>query len=267
MSSLKILEVKKKDTPPTNVNPLLPQHPFLWSICAGPRSGKSNMICNLLLNENFYYCEKKEPYSFFDEVFHVSPTAPFDKTTRDILPKLDNLIMITDPHDIMNCDTLLEKVMEEQAKAEEADRKKILWIYDDCLGFIEKMPSLISCATRFRHFSFSIIVVGQSFRRIPLTIRNCSTCLTLFDLKSGKEWEKIDDEFVCVIPNGVKMIQNATKEKYSFVYFNLENQELYYKFERKLWSKIEDQNVGGEMESSSASSSESSSENSEEEEY
>jgi hypothetical protein len=57
------------------------------------------------------------------------------------------------------------------------------------------------------------------------------------------------------------MIQNATKEKYSFVYFNLENQELYYKFERKLWSKIEDQNVGGEMESSSASSSESSSEN------
>jgi hypothetical protein len=102
--------------------------------------------------------------------------------------------------------------------------------------------------------------VGQSFRRIPLTIRNCSTCLTLFDLKSGKEWEKIDDEFVCVIPNGVEMIKKATREKYSFVYFNLENQELYYKFEKRLWSKLEDQDEGGESSSSGSGSGSSSEE-------
>lgn len=255
MSSLKILEVKKKDERKSNVNPILPQHPFLWSICAGPRSGKSNMICNLLLNENFYYCEKKQPYSHFTEIIYVSPTAPFDATTRDILPKLDNLIMITDPDDIMNFDFMLAQIMEEQAKADFEDKKKILIVFDDCVGFFEKMPKLINLATRFRHFYLSIIVVGQSFRRIPLTIRNCSTCLTLFDLKSGKEWKKIDDEFVGVIPDGVKMIQNATKEKYSFVYFNLENQELYYKFERKLWSKLEDKGgVVVEIESSGSSS-------------
>ena len=255
MSSLKILEVKKKDKQTTNVNPLLPQHPFLWSICAGPRSGKSNMICNLLLNENFYYCEKKEPYSFFTEIIYVSPTAPFDSTTRDILPKLDNLIMITDPDDIMNFDTMLEQIMKEQAEADLEDRKKILIVFDDCVGFFEKMPKLVNLATRFRHFFLSLIIVGQSFRRIPLTIRNCSTCLTLFDLKSGKEWKKIDDEFVCVIPNGIEMIQKATKERFSFVYFNLENQELYYKFERKLWSKIEEQE-GVVSESSSGSEEE-----------
>jgi hypothetical protein len=266
MSSLKILEVKKKDKPTTNVNPILPSHPFLWSICAGPVSGKSNMICNLLLNENFYYCEKKEPYSHFEEIIYVSPTAPFDATTRDILPKLDNLIMITDPDDIMNFDFMLSQIMEEQAKADLKDRKKILIVFDDCVGFFEKMPKLINLATRFRHFYLSIIIVGQSFRRIPLTIRNCSTCLTLFDLKSGKEWKKIDDEFVCVIPNGVEMIKKATREKYSFVYFNLQNQELYYKFEKRLWSKLEDQEGGVESESSSASSESSSESSSEEEE-
>jgi hypothetical protein len=41
---------------------------------------------------------------------------------------------------------------------------------------------------------------------------------------------------------------------------------LYYKFERKLWSKLEDQDVGGESESSGESLGESSGESSGEEE-
>lgn len=239
--SLKVLPVKMSPPAPDNLNPILPPHSFNLGIIAPPRSGKSNLIMNLLLNEDFYYNVKKHPYSYFDEIYYLSPTQNFDFTTKNMLPKLDNLIQISDPDELATADLLLEQLQKEQSLAEEEDRKKILVIFDDMVGMIEKMPKLQQLSTKFRHYSMSIISVSQSYRRIPLTMRNCWTAIIVFDLKNEKEFEKISDEFTGSIPNSEALIQQIVKKRFDFFYFNIERQQLYHNFEKLIWSRDENE--------------------------
>lgn len=236
---LKVLPVKMNLPAPDDLNPVLPPHAFNLGIIAPPRSGKSNLIMNLLLNPDFYYNKKKHPYSYFDEIYYLSPTQTFDFTTKSLLPKLDNLIQISDPDELANADILLEQLQKEQSDAEEEDRKKILVIFDDMVGIIEKLPKLVQLATKFRHYSMSIITVSQSYRRIPSTMRNCWTALIFYDLKNQKEFIKIHDEFTGSIPNSEALIQQIVKKRYDFVYFNIERQTFYHNFEKLVWSRDE----------------------------
>ena len=241
--SLNVLPVKMSPPKPDDLNPILPPHAFNIGIIAPPRSGKSNLIMNLLLNPDFYYNKKKHPYSYFHEIYYLSPTQTFDFTTKTMLPKLDNLIQISNPDELANADILIEQLQKEQADAEEEDRKKILVIFDDMVGIIEKLPKLVQLSTKFRHYSMSIITVSQSYRRIPSTMRNCWTAIIVFDLKNSKEFEKIHDEFTGSIPDSEALIQKIVKKRYDFFYFNIERQQMYHNFEKLVWSRDE-----GEME-------------------
>lgn len=237
--SLKVLPVKMNLPPADDLNVILPPHAFNIGIIAPPRSGKSNLIMNLLLNPDFYYNKKTHPYSYFDEIYYLSPTQTFDFTTKTLLPKLDNLIQISDPDELANADILLEQLQKEQAEVEEEDRKKILIIYDDMIGLLEKMPKLVQLSTKFRHYSMSIISVSQSYRRIPSVMRNCWTAMIVFDLKNEKEFGKIHDEFTGSIPDSEALIKNIVKKRYDFFYFNIERQQLYHNFEKLMWSRDE----------------------------
>tara|TARA_R110000868_G_scaffold185862_2_gene427897 strand:+ start:1135 stop:1977 length:843 start_codon:yes stop_codon:yes gene_type:complete len=240
-SSLEVLPVKIRIPEQDDLNPVLPPHAFLMGIIAPPRSGKTNLIMNLLLNEQFYYNKKKAPYSYFDEVMYLSPTSPFDKTCCEMLPKLENLIQISDPDELVMADTILNQITKEQAEAEPEDRKKLLVIMDDMVGIIDKLPKLQQISTKFRHYSLSIIIVSQSYRKIPSVIRNCFTCMIVFDLKNEKEFTKIQDEFTGSIPNSEKMIQQIVNKRYDFFYFNIERQQLYHNFHTLMWSRDENE--------------------------
>lgn len=243
MSLLKVLPVKM--TPPKldDLNPILPPHAFNMGIVAPPRAGKSNLIMNLLLNPDFYYNKKKAPFSYFDEIYYVSPTSPFDFTTKNMLPKLDNIIIVSDPDEIASFDVILEQLQREQSEADEEERKKILIVYDDCVGILEKSKKLQQLSTKFRHYSMSIITVSQSYRRIPLTMRNCWTALIVFDLKNEKEFGKIHDEFTGSIPNSEALIKQIVKKRFDFFYFNIERQQMYHNFEKLMWSRDDNEMV------------------------
>ena len=228
-SSLEVLPVKIRIPEQDDLNPVLPPHAFLMGIIAPPRSGKT------------YYNKKKAPYSYFDEVMYLSPTSPFDKTCCEMLPKLENLIQISDPDELVMADTILNQITKEQAEAEPEDRKKLLVIMDDMVGIIDKLPKLQQISTKFRHYSMSIISVSQSYRKIPSVIRNCFTCMIVFDLKNEKEFTKIQDEFTGSIPNSEKMIQQIVNKRYDFFYFNIERQQLYHNFHTLMWSRDENE--------------------------
>lgn len=238
-SSLEVLPVKIKIPEMDDLNPILPPHAFLLGIIAPPRSGKTNLIMNLLLNDQFYYNKKKSPYSYFDEIFYLSPTQIFDKTCCEMLPKLENLIQITDPDELVFSDTILDKITKEQAEAEKEDRKKILVVMDDLVGVIDKLPKLQQLCTKFRHYSMSIIIVSQSYRKIPSVIRNCFTAMIVFDLKNEKEFGKISDEFTGSIPDSERLIKQIVNKRYDFFYFNIERQQLYHNFHTLMWSRDE----------------------------
>ena len=214
--SLEVLPVKIKMPELDDLNPVLPPHSFLMGIIAPPRSGKSNLIMNLLLNDQFYYNKKKSPYSYFDEIFYLSPTQTFDKTCCDMLPKLENLVQISDPDELIYADTILDKITKEQAEVEKEDRKKILVVMDDMVGIIDKLPKLQQISTKFRHYSMSIILVSQSYRKIPSVIRNCFTARIVFDLKNEKEFGKISDEFTGSIPDSERLIKQIVHKRYDF---------------------------------------------------
>lgn len=234
---LKILPVKKPIEKPSDLNPVLCSHPFLLSFVAPPKAGKSNAIINLLCNSEFYRGKKKEHY--FDDIYYCSPTSVFDKTTCNALKLLDNCIQVHDLDQLYSLDVFLRQIMKEQAESEPEERKRVLIVLDDMVGIMEKNKEIPLLATKYRHYSISIVAVSQSYKKLPLLIRNCTTGLIVFALHSEKEIEKVYDEHGCGFPNWYEMYRIATNDRYNFLFMNIEGQKCLHNFETVLYDKDE----------------------------
>lgn len=240
--SLKILPVKKEIDPELEwVNPILPSVSkcFFLNIVAPPRSGKTNLICNLLANKDFYYGAPGDNPSAWDEIYYFSPSSRFDKTCSKILSSMDNVIRIDDLDELENSAVILQEIMNGQKDWDEQKegrpRPRILAVFDDCLGILHR-TGVANLSAKYRHYGMSVVVISQSYRKIPLTCRNCMTALIFFNLVNGKETEKVYDEVGSGVPDFYQHIK-VLDRKYQFIYFNVENQEMYHNFERLLWSK------------------------------
>lgn len=233
---LKLKDIKKKiNKLDDKLHPHLPKHAFLMLMIAPPRSGKSALIANLLANQNFY-----NALEYWDEVFYVSPTQKFDRTTMHYLPKLDNVIQIDDEDTLNRLDIFLKEIMDDQMKRlDEVDSKtgkqkemqRILIILDDCLGYLNTNNALPNICTRYRHYNMSFIITSQSFRRLPLVIRNCANQVVFFKMNNEQEVEKLFDEYLSAYhPNAINIAKSITSTKYNFVYLNHDELKLYKNF-------------------------------------
>lgn len=220
---LKVKDPKKKIHPlDKKLHPNLPRHPFLELICAPPKSGKSNLIMNMLFNQQFYDAQE-----YWHEVIYISPTADYDNTLKNYLPMLENCVRITDPEEIVNLQSILKEICRGQAelKKKDEDMKRILVVLDDCVGFMDKSLGIL--CSKYRHFNLSIILTSQSFRSIPLITRNCAGSLIIFHLNSGKEWDKITEEHGDNFSEDFQTIaKKNTEVKYSFVMLNNESMKM-----------------------------------------
>ncbi len=79
-NDLKILQVKKinKADEYKNIKSPLPKPPFCLALVAPTKSGKSNLIVNLLKNTYFGYDD------IFKETYYISPTVNLDDTLKSI---------------------------------------------------------------------------------------------------------------------------------------------------------------------------------------
>ena len=241
-SVLKILPVKKDPENESKLNPVLPIHPSCTCIVAPPRAGKSNLIMNLLSNPNFYYCGNEDDPdnpSYFDEIYYFSPTSRFDKTTKKILSAMDNVIQIDDMDELQDTALYVGELQKSQKEWNEQKegrpRPKILLVYDDMVDLLVK-TKVDMLSTKFRHYNFSVICISQSYKKLPPVLRNCMTAFIFFNLMSEKEYIKVFEEHGQSIPGYWEYIKLLNK-KYQFLYYNIENQELYHNFETLLWSK------------------------------
>jgi len=233
---LKLKDVKKKiNKLDDKLHPHLPRHAFLMLMIAPPRSGKSALIANLLANPSFY-----NALEYWDEVFYVSPTQKFDRTTMHYLPKLDNVIQIDDEDTLNRLDIFLKEIMDDQMKRLDEDDPKtgkkknmqrILIILDDCLGYLNTNNALPNICTRYRHYNMSFIITSQSFRRLPLVIRNCANQVVFFKMNNEQEVEKLFEEYGSAYHNNfVQIAKKITSQKYNFVYLNHDELKLYKNF-------------------------------------
>lgn len=240
MSKYKILPVKKDEeikqewryTPK-----FLPIHPFCMLMNAPPKSGKSNLLVNILMNCSFDYVHK------FKNIYWISPTVRSDKTTQPIMNILNDetdndikdIIKIFTDDDLDDMNSLIRAIIEHQVD----EKDPTLIIMDDCIGKMKNGEFGKLCA-KYRHFNLSIICISQSFKSFDTISRNSASHYILFKTYNEKEEEKMIEE-LNGFPNIKKYYNDATQEKYNFLYINVEEQLIMHNFDKILWERNQNQ--------------------------
>lgn len=207
------------------VDKRLPIHQFCLSILAPPRSGKSNLIMNLLYSPEFDFASK------FDKVVIISPSIENDQTMRHAFEDED-IVKFYEPEMLDNMDDLVKEII--QAQKDDPEQQTLL-ILDDCLGKL-KGKALSTLCSRYRHFNLSMILVSQTFKGFDVATRNCASHWIMFRSFNEQEQKKIADEFNS-FPNFIEHYHHATEEKYHFLYVDVNNQRLMKDFNEVVYEK------------------------------
>ncbi len=180
-------------------------------LVGGCGSGKTVTLANLLLRKVFYR-------DLFDYVELISPTATNDDSMR---PLLDSKGI---RHHPLLTDELVVLLLAQQdarvaiAKKENKPTPETLWVLDDCLGSDSLGPRspLSKLIAQHRHHHLSIIVAGQLYKFVSPTLRANISSLLVWHLSDG-EVKKMVEEWGGTFPELPKLLEYATREKYSFL--------------------------------------------------
>lgn len=229
MKDLTILKVKDAITDSEifrDLDPRLPMPPFRMLINAPSGSGKSNMIQNLLFNDNFY----KDKFSL---TVYVSPTV-YDDRTAQWMHKMDSdKLVLTDR--VEELDTIIENLIARQHE-DEHKQDHILLILDDCIGLIKRGSKINTFIMRCRHSRISVAMVTQMYRAVDPKIRENSSCYIFYKNANDTEVRKIMDEIGGRFENFKAYYDYATSKPYHFLY--IDGYKLYRDFDMLLYDKV-----------------------------
>lgn len=229
MEGPQILPVQERtDLPPEKpLHPNLPKPPTLLTMISPVKTGKSTIISNLLLNDNFY------GQDYFDEVRIISNTIHNDNTSRFLLKAFD----CEDHYD----DRMIDDIIKKQKSYEKEDQPSMCVVLDDCLGSIRREAKVNHLSSRFRHYNIKLLIFSsQNFRNLSPVIRQNSTAVIIGSpFPNSKELLKIAEEYgdqFGGVNNFLKIYKLATPERYKFLYLDLsENPPLAYSsFDKKI---------------------------------
>ena len=216
-----------------------PHHPFLPKVdvdvqgggslllmIAPVKCGKSTIISNLFLNEDFYGQE------FFDDVKIISNTIKNDITSRF----LNKAFEVYDFYS----DEIIDGIVEHQKSFEKVDQPQIAVVLDDCLGSIKRESKINHLASRYRHFNIKMLIISsQKFTGSvsPIIRSNCTDIIVGSPFPNQKELMRIAEEYGDQFggpDNWLKLYRKATPNKYDFCYMDLQSNPpiMYSNFER-----------------------------------
>jgi hypothetical protein len=216
-----------------------PHHPFLPKVdvdvqgggslllmIAPVKCGKSTIISNLFLNEDFYGQE------FFDDVKIISNTIKNDITSRF----LNKAFEVYDFYS----DDIIDGIVEHQKSFEKEDQPQIAVVLDDCLGSIKRESKINHLASRYRHFNIKMLIISsQKFTGSvsPIIRANATDIIVGSPFPNQKELMRIAEEYgdqFGSAKNWLKLYRKATPNKYDFCYMDLQSNPpiMYSNFER-----------------------------------
>jgi hypothetical protein len=210
---LKVIDPPKEKIKP--LHPHLPQPPALLLMISPIRTGKSTIINNMLLNNQFY------GQDFFDEVMCISPTIYNDKTSRFLKKAFD----CYDEYD----DSLIDGLIAKQEGYEDpSERPDVALILDDVVGIIRREAKINHLASRFRHYNIKFLLMScQNYRKVSPIIRsNCTNMIIGSPFPNMKELGKIAEEIgdqFSGAQNFLAIYYAATPNKYDFLYLDLQS--------------------------------------------
>ena len=230
---LDILPLKKKQIK-KNVNipyPLLDtsEGGFVMCLIAPTCSGKTYVISNLIHNVNFGM--KKE----FDEIIFISPTLQHDANLK-YMEKCEDIVQISDLESLENLDSVLNAIIKSQIDKKD-EKEPILVVLDDCVQFFNNHSVLNNLPQLSRHYKISFIVSTQSYMALPVRLRKNSSEYLIFRIYNIKDYKAIEEEIGSEYENFDKLYNEATEQKFNFLFLNKRDMCAYKNFVHEIWTK------------------------------
>jgi len=200
----------------------MPQPPFRLCLIGSSHSGKSNVIKNLLIRDEFGYSKH-----FGKNIFIISKTLLLDDTYADLnLPKT-HLYTSWKPF-------IIEEIMTYSQKK----KNGVLLIIDDMISdaecFNKKQSNLLTTLFYMgRHYGISLIITSQKFHGIPSSMLSNASHMILFRLKTQREIDSFYDS-ITMYDNLKERYKEATEERFSFAYLNISTCKIYKRFVKEL---------------------------------
>jgi hypothetical protein len=231
---LEVKEIKHPNRKHFKCNELLPQPPFMLLMAAPRYSGKTNLLINMLI-DNDMYCKK------FDEIFVWSKSYHNDNKWRAIhFDKDYESSHVFEDYNDVAVKKLFNSIRDRSKKKQKVE---VLFIFDDMIADniqnSHKIQVLDAIAATGRHFDISAIIIFQKFMKFTPIVRENATNIVIFEQKNSTALEVIADEYKGAMTKKqfYQIYQEAIGEPFSFLHINLQVPEQEKRF-RKNWNTI-----------------------------
>ena len=219
----KVIAVRDPDPIKSKNPPLHPHLPQVDGFGGGAlvllispvRTGKSTLISNMLLNDQFYDGQNR-----FDNTTIISNTISNDITSRFLRKAFDTI----DHYD----DSIIDGIVNTQKSYPKEEQPDIAVVLDDCLGSIRREAKINHLASRFRYFNIKLLIISsQNFRMCsPIIRQNATNVIIGSPFPNQKELGKVAEEYGDSFggaDNFLKIYAQATPNRYDFLHLDFQS--------------------------------------------
>jgi hypothetical protein len=219
----KVIAVRDPDPIKSKNPPLHPHLPQVDGFGGGAlvllispvRTGKSTLISNMLLNDQFYDGQNR-----FDNTTIISNTIANDITSRFLRKAFDTI----DHYD----DSIIDGIVNTQKSYPKEEQPDIAVVLDDCLGSIRREAKINHLCSRFRHFNIKLLIISsQNFRMCsPIIRQNATNVIIGSPFPNQKELGKVAEEYGDSFggaDNFLKIYAQATPNRYDFLHLDFQS--------------------------------------------
>ena len=200
------------------IDGILPKFPFSMMISGRSGSGKTNVLLNILTKDNMYN-------KYFHYIVVYSPTAgKYDDLYKVLKLPEENFKNDFSAEDLNNLIESRKQLIDKKGIEWVVKNSRVLIILDDVIAnrdFLNS-PEALKMFALLRHYQVAIIVLMQSYNKLPRALRINSNATIVFP-STQSEVEVLLDE---ITPSGLtkkqflKVIEYCTDGRYDFLYIN-----------------------------------------------
>ncbi len=184
---------------------------------APPRSGKTVLITNMILNPNFNLIEKLDAIHIYSSTMDSG-----DASARHLVEAI--------PQTIYNeySDNHLKKILNFQMSFPKSERPNIAIFFDDFITFpnLTRNSLIYKLASAYRHYNIKLLYFSSQFyRAVPVSLRSCINYALLSANSNQRELIKMEEELGSRYDGKfLKLHREATSVPYAFLYLRLYDQ-------------------------------------------
>jgi DNA replication protein DnaC len=193
-------------------------------------SGKTSLMYSLLMNTSPKIWKKQ-----FENIIVVMPRASRNSLQNNIF---DKYLQPDALYDDLS-EEAIDKITVMITNNAEEDSNSLL-ILDDVASALKNpyiTKKLQHLVYAYRHYRLNILILVQTLKTIPLSIRKNLTNLVVFHKPRLSEWEAITHEFLELHKDDAEKLYNiAFDKKYGWIFVNLSSGKIYKEFDEIIYN-------------------------------